>query len=98
MYSRRLRQPCFLLRSKASEEPGEIGSGELPFERLRHDLVVGLEGKDVGGKVVEGGDVRRREDFALEDGEVDLGPIVSGWATIGESVTTSGPGQGRIVE
>src|SRR5262249_11993426 len=72
MYSCRLGQPSCLLRRQALQGVGEIGAGELPLERPRPDLVVGLEGEDLSSKVIEGGRVRRREDFALEDREVNF--------------------------
>src|SRR5215472_8339713 len=72
MYSCRLGLPSCLLGRQALEELGEIGAGELPLERPRPDLVVGLEGEDLSSKVIEGGRVRRREDFALEDREVNF--------------------------
>jgi hypothetical protein len=34
------------------EKLGKVGSGELPLEWSSHNLVVGLEGEDVGGEVV----------------------------------------------
>src|SRR3990170_3046244 len=71
MYSRRLRQRHHA-RREALEERVEIGSGELPLERPGEDLVVGPEGEDPGGELLERGRVGRREDLALEDAEVDL--------------------------
>ena len=59
MYSRRIGQLPVVLGGKALEQLGEIGSAELPLERLGQDLVPSLEGEDVGGEVVERGGVRR---------------------------------------
>src|SRR5437879_13624492 len=72
MYSRRHRLLSVVLGSKALEQIGEVGSGELPLEGLGQDLVPSLEGEDVGGEIVERGSVRRGEDLALKDREVDL--------------------------
>src|SRR3972149_4910057 len=71
MYSRRLRQRQ-RARRQAFEKRVEVGSGELPLERPGEDLVVGSEGEDPGGELLERGRVGRREDLALEDAEVDL--------------------------
>src|SRR6266511_1008234 len=71
MYSRRLRQRHHA-RRKAFEERVEVRSRELPLERPGEDLVVGPEGEDPGGELLERGRVGRREHLALEDAEVDL--------------------------
>src|SRR5450759_2124479 len=72
MYSRRLRQLVGTSRRQAVEEPGQIGSGELPLERPGEVLVAVLEGEDPGSELLERGGVGRGEDLALEDAEVDL--------------------------
>lgn len=72
MYSCCLGQPSGVWGREASEKPGEVGPGELPLERLGEDLVVGLEGEDPGGELLERGGSGRGEDLALEDAEVDL--------------------------
>src|SRR5579859_3466853 len=72
MYSRGLGQPAGVLCREAFEEPGEVGPGELPLERLGEGLVADLEGEDPGGELVERGGGGRRENLALEDAEVDL--------------------------
>ena len=72
MYSCRLLQRAAPSDSQSFDEPGEVGSSELPFERLGEDLVPVLEGEDPGGELIERGGGGRREDLALEDAEVDL--------------------------
>lgn len=58
--------------SQSVNEPGEVGSYELPFERLGEDLMVGLEGEDPGGELVERDGIGPGEDLASEDAGVDL--------------------------
>src|SRR3990170_8952857 len=72
MYSCRLLNRVGASNSQSIEEPGEVGSGELPLERLGEGLVVGLEGENPGGELVERGGIGRGEDLAFEDAEVDL--------------------------
>lgn len=72
MYSGRHGPLVDMLRSQAFEELREVGSGELPFEGFGENFGASLEGEDVGGELVERSDVWRREDFTLEDREIDL--------------------------
>ena len=72
MYSRGLGQLAGASYRQAYEKLGEVGPGELPFERLSEDLVADLEGEDPGGELLERGGIGWREDLALEDAEVDL--------------------------
>jgi hypothetical protein len=55
MYSCRLLQRAAASASQAFEELGEVGPGELPFERRGEGLVVGLEGEDPGGELLDRG-------------------------------------------
>jgi hypothetical protein len=64
------------LSARRSREFGEVGPDELPLERLGEELVVGLEGE--AGEFIERGDIGRREDYALEDAEVDLDLVPPG--------------------
>src|SRR6266508_5864414 len=52
--------------------------GELPLERLRGGLVASLEGKQASLHLLEVGEVVGGEDFALDDGVVDLDLIEPG--------------------
>ena len=74
MYSCRLLNRADASSSQSAKEPGEVGPGELPLERLGEDLVVILEGEDPGGELVERPGIGRGEDLAFEDAEVDLEP------------------------
>lgn len=46
IYSRRIQQPAGFLERQTLEEPGEVGSGELPLEWLGEMLVAVLERED----------------------------------------------------
>ena len=54
------------------EEGRKIGFGELPFEGFRRRFPVVLEVEQTFRQLVQTGEVVRREDFSLDDGEVDL--------------------------
>ena len=45
MYSCRLLNRAGASNSQSAKEPGEVGPGELPLERLGEDLVVILEAR-----------------------------------------------------
>jgi len=61
-----------VVASDAGQELVEVGAGELPVEWPGGGVVVPLEGKDLGGELVEIFEVVRGEELALDDGEVDL--------------------------
>ena len=71
MYSCRLWQGERACRN-VLEELGEVGAGELPVEGLGQEFVVGLEGEDPGGELVERGGVGWGQDLAGENAEGDL--------------------------
>jgi len=54
------------------DQPAQVGSGELPFERRRELFVALLEGHQSALDRVEVGEVVRGEHLALDDAEVDL--------------------------
>ncbi len=53
MYSCRFPHGAGVPNSQPLKESGQVGSGELPFERLGEDLVLVLESEDPGGELVE---------------------------------------------
>ena len=62
------------------EQRGEIAAREGPLERLRRVDVVFLEAKKPLTDRAERTEVIRREDLALDDGEIDLNLIEpAGW-------------------
>ena len=56
----------------ACQEAVEVGAGELPVEGPGGCVVVLLEGEDLAGELIEVLEVVGGEEFALDDGEVDL--------------------------
>jgi len=56
----------------AVQQVVEVGAGELPAERSGDGVVEGLECGEAAGDLVQVGEVAGVEDFALDDGEVDL--------------------------
>ena len=54
------------------EQVGEVGPGELPFERCGDALVVTLEAEEALLDVLKRGEVVGSESFALDNREVDL--------------------------
>jgi hypothetical protein len=58
--------------SELGEQRGEIAACEGPLERLRRVDIVFLEAKKPLADGAERSEVIRREDFALDDGEIDL--------------------------
>src|SRR5438552_3085665 len=58
--------------TELGEQSGEIAAREGPLERLRRVDVVFLETKEPLADGAERGKVIRREDLALDDGEIDL--------------------------
>ncbi len=51
---------------------GKVGAGELPLERHGGGLVAVLKGEEARLNLGQRGEVIGREDFALDDGEVDF--------------------------
>jgi len=73
MYSlRRKFVPCGALGRESSQQPVEVGSGELPLERRCHRFVNGLEGKNALPEIVKRDRVGRCQHFALQDRKVNL--------------------------
>ena len=63
------------LRVEAGQEVVQLGTSELPLERLGDLLVVSAEGQQRAFELVEVGEVVGLQHLALSDAEVDLGLV-----------------------
>src|SRR6059036_3239135 len=70
------------------EQRGEIAAREGPLERLRRVDVVFLEAKKPLTDSTERTEVIRREDLALDDGEIDLNLIEIYFSVVQRKVLT----------
>lgn len=60
------------MATEAGQELVQVGAGESPVEWAGRGVVVLFEGEDLRGEAVEVSEVVGGEQFALDDGEVDL--------------------------
>jgi len=67
-----LRGSLCLVGVDTVEQGVEVAAGELPAERPGHGVVASLERGEPVADLAEVGEVIGRDDFALDDGEVDF--------------------------